>query len=177
MDMVDILRKLSKQNVLDIAHSILKLSLKCLPIWQLLVTTFTLLSCTCSPWSVQRVNILLWRSMRKWSKMGGAVHRPCFRAGVNEKHEDEWRLNKRNRNDSVTPADMAPFDASLCWDESYNAGSHRSLLQYRRAKQGHFRVQKNRDMKDTQTMLNTWGEHKSLRQLLMSNIPSLLNKT
>ena len=46
--------------------------------------------------------------------MGGAVHRPCFRAGVNEKHEDEWWLNERKRDDRATAADMAPSDASLC---------------------------------------------------------------
>lgn len=46
--------------------------------------------------------------------MGGAIHRPCCRAGVNAKHEDEWWLNKRKRNDRATAAGMAPFDASVC---------------------------------------------------------------
>ena len=41
--------------------------------------------------------------------MGGAVHRPWFISGVNEKHEDE-----RKRVDGATAADMAPFDARLC---------------------------------------------------------------
>ena len=45
--------------------------------------------------------------------MGAAYHRPWFRAGINKKHEDEWRLNERMRNDRATAADMAPFDASL----------------------------------------------------------------
>ena len=46
--------------------------------------------------------------------MGWAVHRPCFRAGVNEKHEDEWCLKERKRHDRATAADTAPFGASLC---------------------------------------------------------------
>ena len=46
--------------------------------------------------------------------MGGAVHRPCYRAGVNEKHEDERWLNQRKRDDRETAADMALFDANLC---------------------------------------------------------------
>ena len=66
--------------------------------------------------------------------MGGAVHRPCYRAGVNEKHEDERWLNERKRDDRETAADMALFDANLCWDESCHSGSHGSLLQYRREK-------------------------------------------
>ena len=49
--------------------------------------------------------------------MGAAYHRPWFRAGINEKHEDEWWLNERMRNERATAADMAPFDASLCGDE------------------------------------------------------------
>ena len=66
--------------------------------------------------------------------MGEAVHRPWYSTGVNEKHEDEWWLRKRKRDDRGTAADMAPFDASLCLDESCHAGSHGSLLQYRRTK-------------------------------------------
>ena len=47
--------------------------------------------------------------------MCGAVHRSCVRAGIHEKHEDEWRLNnEKKRNDRATAADMGPFDASLC---------------------------------------------------------------
>ena len=46
--------------------------------------------------------------------MGGAIHRPCCRAGVNAKHEDEWWLNKRKRDDRGTVASRTPFDASLC---------------------------------------------------------------
>lgn len=71
-------------------------------------------------------------SMKKWPKMGGAIRRPCCRAGVNAKHEDEWWLNKRKRDDRGTVASRTPFDASLCWDELYHAGSHRGLLQYQR---------------------------------------------
>ena len=36
--------------------------------------------------------------------MGGAIHRPCCRAGVNAKHEDQWWLNKRKRDDRGTVA-------------------------------------------------------------------------
>ena len=36
--------------------------------------------------------------------MGGAIHRPCCRAGVNAKHEDEWWLNERKRDDRATAA-------------------------------------------------------------------------
>ena len=47
--------------------------------------------------------------------MCGTVHRSCVRAGIHQKHEDEWRLNnEKKRSDRATAADMGPFDASLC---------------------------------------------------------------
>ena len=60
--------------------------------------------------------------------MGRAVHRPWYRTGVNEKHEDEWWLTERKRDDTATAPDMAPFDASLCLDESCHDGSHEESL-------------------------------------------------
>ena len=44
--------------------------------------------------------------------MDGDVHRPCYRADDNEKHEDKWWINKK-RDDRATAADIAPFDANL----------------------------------------------------------------
>ena len=91
--------------------------------------------------------------------MGGVVHRPWYRTGVNGKHEDEWWLSERKGDDRATASDMAPFDASLCLNESCHAGSHGSLLQYRRENNDISESRKNRDMKDTQALLNALAEH------------------
>ena len=90
--------------------------------------------------------------------MGAAYHRPGFRAGINEKHEDEWWLNERMRNDRATAADMAPFDASMCWDESCHAGI--TVVSYSTVEQNKeiSESRKKLEMKDTQTLLNALAE-------------------
>lgn len=111
--------------------------------------------------------------------MGWAVHRPCFRAGVNEKYEDEWWLNERKRDDRATAADML-----LSWPVC--AEMNHAMLDFTgvscstsEENMDLSESRKNRDMKDTQTPLNARAQQnpftaqKGLRNI-MNGVPCKL---